>query len=149
MYQLIPLLLAVALLMPWLGPADPGNRIAAANAADGLAEQALIYHQAAIRYVLANPSASGVIHPTDLPSGWSIEGIVSCAHAHIVATYVTIPTDLPSPAIAAAMSRLWGRYPIVGQTASSTLINPFTGLAVPLPCPVPEQTPAILSQVGG
>ena len=96
MYQLIPLLLALAMLMPWTGPSDPGNRMAAANAADGLAEQALIYHQAAVAYVLANPGANGVLTSLTLPAGWSPSGIAACASGQAVATYVTVPSTVSS-----------------------------------------------------
>jgi hypothetical protein len=149
MYQVVPLLLALAMLMPWTGPADPGNRMAAANAADGLAEQALIYHQAAIAYVLANPGANGVVAGVALPVGWSASGIAACARGQIVATYITVPSTVSKPAVAAAMARLWGGYPVAGQTAASSLVNPFTGTSLLLPCAVPDQTPAIASQAGG
>jgi hypothetical protein len=79
MYQIFPLLLALALLMPWTGPADPGNRMAAANAADGLAIQALAYHQAALAYVTANPAANGPVIPIALSARWSVSGVSSCA----------------------------------------------------------------------
>ena len=148
MYQVVPLLLAFAMLIPWTGPADPGNRVAAANAADGLAEQALIYHQAAVAYVLANPAASGVVTPT-LPTGWSASGVASCVKAQMVATYVNVPTTVSKPAVAAAMARRWGGYPVVGQSAASAIINPFTGLSLALPCAIADQTPAIVSQAGG
>ncbi len=148
MYQIIPLLLAVALLMPWTGPADPGNRIAAANAADGLAAQALIYHQAAVAYLRANPGAVGAVTPSSLPSGWSASGMAACAGSGMVATSVAVPTTLSKPAVAAAMGRLWGGYPIVGQSAANALIDPYTGAALTLPCAVPDRTPVILSQVG-
>ncbi len=149
MYQVIPLLFALAMLMPWTGPPDPGNRMAAANAADGLAEQALVYHQAAIAYVLANPGAGGVVTGLTLPAAWSASGIVACASGQIVATYVTVPSTVSKPAVAAAMARLWGGYPVAGQTAASSLTNPFTGASLSLPCAVPDQTPAIISQAGG
>lgn len=149
MYQVIPLLLAFAMLMPWTGPADPGNRMAAANAADGLAEQALIYHQAAVAYVIANPGASGVVSPSSLPPGWSTTGVASCAKSQIVATYVTVPTTVSGAALAAAMGRLWGGYPLVGQAASKALANPYTGLPLSLPCVVPDETPVIVNQAGG
>jgi hypothetical protein len=149
MYQVVPLLLALALLIAWTGPADPGNRMAAANAADGLAEQALIYHQAAVAYVLANPGVSGVLTGLALPPVWSASGITACARGQVVATYVTVPSTVSKPAVAAAMARLWGGYPLVGQTAASTLTNSFTGVSLALPCPVPDQTPAIVSQAGG
>ena len=148
MYQVVPLLIALAMLMPWTGPADPGNRMAAANAADGLAQQALIYHQAAIAYVLANPGANGVVTGLTLPAGWSAPGIVACARGEIVATYVTASSTVSKPAVAAAMSRLWGGYPLAGQTAGGALTNPFTGLSLSLPCAAPDQTPAIVSQAG-
>jgi len=149
MYQVIPLLLAVALLMPWTGPADPGNRMAAANAADGLAEQVLIYHQAAVATVLADPGASGAVKPGGLPSGWATTAIASCAGSGMVATYVTVPTTISKPAVAAAMGRLWGGFPVVGQSASNTLTNPYTGAPLTIPCAVPDQTPVIYSQAGG
>jgi hypothetical protein len=149
MYQVIPLLLAFAMLMPWTGPADPGNRIAAANAADGLAEQALIYHQAAVAFVLANPGASGVVPPSSLPPGWSTTEIASCVKSQIVATYVTVPTTVSAAAVAGAMGRLWGTYPIVGQAASQSMTNAYTGTALALPCSVPDQAPTIVSQAGG
>jgi hypothetical protein len=149
MYQVASLLLALALLMPWTGPADPGNRMAAANAADGLAEQALIYHQAALAYVLANPGATGAVHPTGLPAGWTTTTIASCASAQIVMTYVSVPTTISKPAVAAAMSRLWGGYPVAGQALSDSLTNPFSGAAISLPCAVPDYAPVIYSQAGG
>jgi hypothetical protein len=149
MYQVIPLLLAFAMLMPWTGPADPGNRIAAANAADGLAEQALVYHQAALAYVVANPSANGVVRPGALPSGWTTTAIASCAKSGVVATYVTVPTTVSKPAVAAAMGKLWGGFPVVGQSASNALINPYTGTPLTMPCAIPDQTPVIYSQAGG
>jgi hypothetical protein len=149
MYQLAPLLLALAMLMPWTGPADPGNRMAAANAADGLAEQALIYHQAAVAYVLANPGIAGAVSPAALPNGWTTSGIASCVKARIVVTYVTPPSTVSKPAVAMAMARLWGGYPVAGQTSGGVLTNPFTGASLSLPCLVPDRTPAIVSQVGG
>jgi len=149
MYLVIPLLLAVALFLPWIGPADPENRIAAANAADGLAEQALIYHQAAIAYVLANPGTNGLVNPGNLPLGWTTTEIASCANAKGVATFVTVPTTLSKPAVAAAMGKLWGGFPIVGQSASSSLTSPYTGLPLALPCAVPDQSPVIYTQAGG
>jgi hypothetical protein len=148
MYQVVLLLLAFAMLMPWTGPADPGNRMAAANAADGLAEQALIYHQAAIAYVLANPGASGVVTGLILPAGWSASGIAACVRGQVIATYVIVPSTVSKPAVAAAMAKLWGGYPVVGQTAAGTLMNSFTGASLSLPCAVPDQTPAIISQAG-
>jgi hypothetical protein len=148
MYQVVPLLLILAMLMPWTSPADPGNRIAAANAADGLAEQLLIYHQAAISYVLANPRATGVVVPA-LPAGWSSSGIASCAKAQIVVTYAAVPSTVSKPAVAAAMARLWGRYPLAGQVAGNALTNPVTGVATATPCAIADQTPAIVSQAGG
>ena len=149
MYQVVPLLLALAMLMPWTGSADPGNRMAAANAADGLAEQALIYHQAVLAYVTANPTASGVVTPLALPAGWSASGIAACARGQIVATYITVPSTVSKSAVAAAMAKLWGGYPVTGQTAASALTNPITGASVSIPCAVPDQTPAIVTQVGG
>jgi len=149
MYQLVPLLLALALLMPWTAPADPGNRIAAADAADGLAQQALIYHQAAVAYVLTNPSTGGVVTGLALPAGWSASGIASCAKGQVVATYVTVPATVSKPAVAAAIARLWGGYPVAGQAAAGTLVNPFTGASLLLPCAIPDQTPVIVSQAGG
>lgn len=148
MYQLAPFLLILAMLVPWTGPADPGNRMAAANAADGLAEQVLIYHQAAIAYVLANPGASGVVTPT-LPAGWSMAGIASCAKAQVVATYVTAPSTVSKPAVAAAISRLWGGYPLAGQVAGNAMTNPFTAASTATPCAMANQTPAVVSQAGG
>jgi hypothetical protein len=149
MYQVFPLLLALALLMPWTGPADPGNRIAAANAADGLAEQALIYHQAAIAYVHANPTTNGAVTPGILPDRWTATTAASCAKSGAVATYVTVPTTLSGSSVAGAMGRLWGGYPLVGQAISNKLTNPFTGNSIALPCAMPNYTPVILSQVGG
>ncbi len=148
MYQVVPLLLILAMLMPWTGPADPGNRMAAANSADGLAEQVLIYHQAAVAYVLANPGANGVVVPS-LPAGWSGSGIASCAKAQVVATYVTVPSTVSKSALAAALARLWGGYPLVGQVAGNALTNPFTGASTATSCAVTSQTPAIVSQAGG
>ena len=149
MYMALPLLLAFALFMPWTGPADPGDRMMAANAAVGLAAQALIYHQAALAYVLANPTASGIVTPAALAAGWTPTGIASCAGAKIVVTYVSAPTTISKPAVAAAMGRLWGGFPVVGQSLSGALTNPYTGLALPLPCAVPDYTPVIYSQAGG
>jgi hypothetical protein len=149
MYQITPLLLALALLMPWTGPADPGNRIAAANAADGLAAQALIYHQAALAYVALNPGTSGAVSPDALPTGWAIAVVAACAKSGGVATYVTVPTTVSSSAVASAMGRLWGGYPLVGQAQSSKLTNPFTGAPAALPCAIPNGAPVILSQAGG
>ena len=124
MVWVVPLLLAVALLMPWTGPADPGNRMSTANAADGLAEQALIYHQTAIAFVLANPTTSGAVTPARLPTGWATNAISSCANAEIVVTSVSVPNTISKPAVAAAMGRVWGGFPIVGQSISSTITNP-------------------------
>jgi len=149
MYQIVPMLLALAMLMPWTGPTDPGNRMAAANAADGLAADALIYHQAAVAYALANPGASGILAGLALPTGWSASGIAACVRAKTVATYVTVPSTVSKPAVAAAMARLWGGYPLTGQTAGSALIDPYTGASLALPCAVPDQSPAIVSQAGG
>jgi hypothetical protein len=148
MYQVIPLLLALALLIPWTGPSDPGNRIAVANAADGLAEQALIYHQAALAYVAANPTTDGAVMPGTLPDRWSAATVASCASSGAVATYVTVPTTISSSAVAAAMGRLWAGYPLVGQALANKLTNPFTGTSIALPCSVPNYTPVMLSQVG-
>jgi hypothetical protein len=149
MYMVLSLLLAVALLMPWTGPADPGNRMAAANAADGLAQQALIYHQAAVAYVLAHPSAIGPVTPAGLPSRWTTTSIASCAGGRIVATYIAVPTTISKPAVAAGLSRLWGGFPIAGQSHSNTVTNPYTSLALAIPCAVPDETPVIYSQAGG
>jgi hypothetical protein len=149
MYQLIPLILALALLIPWTGPADPGGRIAAANAADGLAEQALILHQTAIAYVAAHPGANGLIDSGALPAGWSAQTIVSCAAARAVATYVAVPPQLSKPAVAAALARLWGGFPLVGLARTDTVTNPYTGSQLALPCPIPDQSPVICSQAGG
>jgi hypothetical protein len=149
MYLVIPLLLALALLMPWAGPADPGNRMAAANAADGLAEQALIYHQAAVAYVRANPTINGAVTPAGLPAGWATSAIASCANAKIVVTFVAVPATISKPGVAAAMGRLWGGFPVTGQSKSNTLTNPYTGLGLSLPCVVPDYSPVILSQGGG
>jgi hypothetical protein len=149
MYVVLPLLLAVALFMPWTGPADPGNRMVAANAADGLAEQVLIYHQAALAAVLANPAMSGTVTAAGLPSGWTATGIASCASGRIVATYVAVPTMLSKPAVAAAMGRLWGGFPIAGQSLSNTVTSPYSGLTLAMPCAVPDETPVIYSQAGG
>ena len=52
-------------------------------------------------------------------------------------------------AVAAALARLWGGYPIAGQTASGLLVSPYTGVSLALPCPLPDQTPVIYSQIGG
>jgi hypothetical protein len=148
MYQVVPLLLILAMLMPWIGPADPGNRMEAANAADGLAEQALIYHQAAIAYVVAHPSANGVV-PVALPAGWVTEAITACAVAGTVETSVIVPSTVSKPAVAAAMARLWGGYPLAGQSLAGALTNPMTGSFLSLPCAVPDQTPVIVSEAGG
>jgi len=148
MYQVAPLLLVLAMLLPWTGPADPGTRMAAANAADGLAAQLLIYHQAAVVYVLANPGADGVITPA-LPAGWTTTAIASCVKAQVVATYVTVPPTISKPAVAAAVTRLWGGYPLAGQAAGNALTNPMSGASTALPCAVSNQTPAIVSQAGG
>ena len=147
MYQVAPLLLLLAMLMPWTGPADPGNRMAAANAADGLAEQALIYHQAAVAYVLANPGITGVITPA-LPAGWTTTAIASCVKAQVVATYVIVPTTVSKPAVGAALARLWGGYPLAGQAAGNAVLNPWSGASAVLPCAVSNQTPAIVSRAG-
>jgi hypothetical protein len=149
MYQVVPLLLVLAMLLPWTGPSDPGNRIGAENAADGLAEDALIYHQAAIAYVLANPGATGILAGLALPAGWSSSGVAACARGRMVATYVTVPPTVSKPAFAAAMARLWGGYPLTGQSAGGAVISPLTGASVALPCFVPDQSPAIVSQAGG
>lgn len=149
MYQIVPVLLAVALFLPWTGPSDPGNRIAAANAADGLAAQALIYHQAAVAYVLGYPGASGIVRPIGLPPGWSTATVASCAQSGAIATYLTVPTTISSSAVAEALGRLWGGYPLVGQARANTLTNPFTGTSVTIPCAVPDYTPVIYSQAGG
>jgi len=149
MYMVLPLLLAVALFMPWTGPADPRDRMEAANAADGLAEQVLIYHQAAVATVLANPATNGTVTPAGLPSGWTPTGVASCASGRIVATYVTIASTISKPAVAAALGRLWGGFPIAGQSLSNTVTNPYTGLALAIPCAVPDDTPVIYSQAGG
>jgi hypothetical protein len=149
MYQVAPLLLALALLMPWTGPADPGNRIAAANAADGLAEQALIYHQAALAYVAQNPGATGAISPGSLPSAWTVAIVAACIKSGGVATYVAVPTTVSSSAVASAMGRMWGGYPLVGQAQSNKLTNPFTGASTALPCAVPNGAPVVFSQAGG
>jgi hypothetical protein len=149
MYVVLPLLLALALFMPWTGPADPGNRMASANAADGLASQALIYHQAALATVLANPATSGTVTPAGLPSGWTSTTMTSCASGGIVATYVTVPTTISKPAVAAAIGRLWGGFPIAGQSLSNTVTSPYTGLGLPIPCAVPDNAPVIYSQAGG
>ena len=148
MYQIVPLLLALAMLMPWTGPADPGGRIAAANAADGMAEQMLIYQQAAIAYVMANPSASGVL-PISLPPGWAVAGIAACAKAQTIATYATVPTTVSKSGVAAAVGRLWGGYPLAGQSLANAVANPITGLRLSLPCAVPDGTPILVSQAGG
>jgi hypothetical protein len=149
MYQVIPLLLALAMLIPWTGPADPGNQIAAGNAADGVAEQVLVYHQAALAYVSANPIASGTIDPGTLPDHWTASAVASCVKSGMVATYVAVPSTVSGPAVAAGMGRRWGGYPLVGQAISNKLTNPFTGAAIALPCAVPDDTPVVLSQVGG
>jgi hypothetical protein len=148
MYQLIAPLLAFAMLMPWTGPADPGNRMAAANAADGLAEQTLIYHQAAIAYVQAHPDASGIV-PVSLPNGWTAFGIAACAQGQVVVTYATVPSTISKPALSAAMGRLWGAYALAGQALGNAMTNPMTGLSLSLPCAVPDQTPVLVSQAGG
>ena len=148
MYQVAPLLLVLAMLMPWASPADPGNRMAAANAADGLAQQVLVYHQAAIAYVLAHPGASGVLSVVP-PAGWTVSGVAACAKARAVATYVTVPSTVSKPALAAAIARLWGGYPLAGQAAGNALTNPFSGTSTALPCAVSHQTPVIVSQAGG
>lgn len=148
MYQVVPLLLAFAILVPWTGPADPGNRIAAANAADGLAELALVYHQAAMAYVLAHPGATGGL-PVVLPAGWTTTSVSACTKARVVATYVAVPSTVSRPAVAAAMARLWGGYPLAGLSLAGTLTNPMTGAAQLLPCAIADQTPVLVSQAGG
>jgi hypothetical protein len=148
MYQVIPLLLVFAMLMPWTGPSDPGNRMAAANAADGLAERALIYHQTALAYVMAHPGTSGAV-PVSLPAVWTSSGIAACAKVGLVETSVTVPTTLSKPAVAAAMARLWGGYPLAGLSLANALTNPVTGTALSLPCVVADQTPVLVSQAGG
>jgi hypothetical protein len=149
MYQIAPLLLILTLFVPWTSPADPGNRIAAANAGDGLAAQILIYHQAALAYVWAHPMTNGVVTPGALPSSWTTTGIASCAKLGIVVTYASIPSSISKPAVAAAMGRLWGSFPLTGQANSGVIINPYTGTALAIPCAVPDQTPVVYSQVGG
>jgi hypothetical protein len=149
MYSLVPLLLMVAMIMPWLGPSDPGDRIAAAAAADGLAEQGLIYHQAALAVAMANPGMTGAVTVGVLPDRWSATSVASCAKANLVATYMTVPGTVSAPAVAEAMARLWGGYPLVGQSVGNKLTNPFTGAELALPCAIPNQTPVIVSQVGG
>jgi hypothetical protein len=149
MYQMIPLLLALALLMPWVGPSDPGNRVAAANAADGLAEQALVFHQGALAYVQANPGANGAVTPAALPAQWTIPAVASCTNSGIVATYLAVPLTVSKPAVAEAMGRLWGGFPLVGQALANRLTNPFTGASIALPCAVADGTPVIVSQAGG
>jgi hypothetical protein len=149
MYQVIPLLLILAILMPWTGPADPGNRMAAANAADGVAEQALIYHQAALAYVRANPATSGTVALGSLPGTWRTNSAAACARSGIVATYVTVPSTISAPAVAAAIGRLWAGYPLVGLTTARMLTNAFTGVPSPLPCSLPDNMPVVLSQAGG
>jgi len=149
MYQLVPLLLMISLLAPWSAPADPGARIAAANAADGVAEQGLIYHQAALALAAASPGMNGTVTVGMLPDRWTAVSVASCAKANIVATYVTVPSTVSSPAVAAAMGRLWGGYPLVGQAIGNKLTNPFSGVAMALPCAIPNQTPVIVSQAGG
>lgn len=148
MYQIIPLLLAFAMLMPWTGPTDPGNRMAAANAADGLAEQALILHQAAVAYVIAHPNAIGSV-PVTLPAGWTTTAIAACASGQVIATYITVPSTVSKPAVASALARLWGGYPLAGQSIASTLTNPVSGAALSLPCTIADQTPVLVSQAGG
>jgi hypothetical protein len=149
MYQVVPLLLALALLMPWTSPADPGNRVAAANAADGLTEQALIYHQAALAYVALNPGIAGAVSSGALPTGWNAPTIASCTKSGMVATYIGVPTTVSGSAVASAMGRLWGGYPLVGQAQSNRLTNPFTGASTVLPCAIPNGAPVIFSQAGG
>lgn len=149
MYQVIPLLLVLAVLVPWTGAADPGNRMMAANAAAGLAEEALVYHQAAVAYVKRNPGASGVLTGLAVPAGWSASGLVACAQARIVATYVQVPSTVSKPAVAAAMARLWGGYPLAGQATGNAMTNSFTSAPLALPCAVPGQSPAIVSRAGG
>jgi len=148
MYQIVPLLLAFAMLMPWTGPTDPGNRMAAANAADGLAEQALIYHQAAVAYVVAHPGTSGAV-PVMLPAGWTATAVATCAKARVVATYVAVPSTVSKPAVAAAMARIWGGYPLAGQSLGSAVTNPASGTSLSLPCAVADQAPVLVSQAGG
>jgi hypothetical protein len=84
-----------------------------------------------------------------LPDYWSVASAASCAKANVVATYVTVPTTVSGSAVAAAMGRLWGGYPLVGQAIANKLTNPFTGSALALPCAIPNQTPVIVSQAGG
>lgn len=149
MYQLVPLLLTIALLLPWVGPADPGGRVAAANAADGLAQQVLIYHQVALAAATASPGMIGPVTVGALPDHWGAASAASCAKGNVVVTYVSVPSTVSAPAVASAMGRLWGGYPLVGQALGNKLINPFTGTALTLPCAIPNQTPVIVSQVGG
>lgn len=148
MYQLVPLLLVVAMLMPWTSPADPGNRIAASNAADGLAEQALVYHQGAVAFVLAHPTFIGPV-PVTLPAGWTANAVTACAKARVVATYVTVPSTISRPAVAAAMARLWGGYPLAGQALADKVTEPMSGSSLLLPCVIADQAPVLLSQAGG
>jgi hypothetical protein len=149
MYQLIPLLLALAFLMPWVGPADPGDRMAAANAADGLAEQGLIFHQGVLAYVRANPGANGEVVPVALPTRWTTLAAAACAKSGMVMTYLAVPVTVSKPAVAEAMGRLWGGFPLVGQAHANKLTNPFTGLSMTLPCAVDDYSPVIVSQAGG
>ena len=149
MYQLIPRLRMVAVLLPWVGPADPGDRIAAANAAEGLAEQGLIYHQAALSAAAANSGMSGVVTVGGLPDQWISGSAASCAKANVVATYVAVPETISGPAVAEAMGRLWGGYPLVGQAIGNAITNPFTGATLVLPCAIPDGSPVAVSQLGG
>ena len=150
MYQLVPLLLTIALLLPWVGPADPGDRIAAANAADGLAEQTLIYHQAALAAVAASPGMTGPVTVGALPDHWSaVSGRIlrqgQCRRdlriraEHRVRTGGRLGDGAPLGRLSA------GRPGCIGNK----LVNPFTGTALTLPCAIPNQTPVIVSQVGG
>src|ERR1700761_2760215 len=149
MYQAIPLLFLVAVLMPWMGPADPGSRIAAANAADGLAQQVLIYHQAALAAVRASPGLNAEVPVGTLPDRWTAADVVACVKAGLVATYVAVPSTMSAPAVATAIGRLWGGYALVGQASAGAIFNPMTGETLALPCAVPSQAPVIVSQVGG
>lgn len=147
MYAAIAVLIALAFMLSASAPSDPGDRIAAANRADGLAALALVYHQAAVAYVRANPSTAGALPALALPTGWTATGVAACAASQVVATYVTVPATISAPAVAESMSRQWGGWPLVGQAAANGLVSPY-GAPITLPCNIPNGTPVIISEAG-
>jgi hypothetical protein len=92
---------------------------------------------------------SGVVTVGVLRDNWNSGAVASCAKANVVATYVTVPAAISRPAVAEAMGRLWGGYPLVGQAIGNALTNPFTGAMLLLPCAIPDGTPVVVSEIGG